>query len=246
MQKVNVMCLKWGTKYGAEYVNKLYHMVSRNLTIPHRFACFTDDATGLDAGIEVFPMPEIHVPKSHDYSPWRKLTILGAKLGTLEGTTLFLDLDLIIVDNIDCFFALEGDFCIIENWTQMGQGVGNSSVYRFEVGAHKDVLEYYNTHMDEVLASYDNEQIFLSKKIAERLGAITFWPEKWCRSFKRHSMVRGIRRFFHTPQITAGAKIVVFHGDPLPEKAAAGGFYGKFYKPYKYVKKTPWINQYWR
>ena len=27
-----VLCIKWGTRYGAEYVNRIYGMVSRNLT----------------------------------------------------------------------------------------------------------------------------------------------------------------------------------------------------------------------
>ena len=49
----NVICMKWGTKFGAEYANRLYKMVEKNLTVPHRFVCFTDDPTGLDAGIEV-------------------------------------------------------------------------------------------------------------------------------------------------------------------------------------------------
>ena len=29
-----IICMKWGTKYGAEYVNRLYNMVKRNLTLP--------------------------------------------------------------------------------------------------------------------------------------------------------------------------------------------------------------------
>jgi hypothetical protein len=28
----NVICMKWGTKYGPEYVNRLYAMVRRHLT----------------------------------------------------------------------------------------------------------------------------------------------------------------------------------------------------------------------
>lgn len=247
MNKVNVMCMKWGSKYGPEYVNKLYSMVKRNLTIPFRFACFTDDATGLDSRIEVFPMPEIHVPEKHQISPWRKLTILGEQLGTLSGTTMFLDLDIVIVDNIDCFFVLEGDFCIIENWTQLGQGIGNSSVYRFEVGAHKNVLEHYNNNTDEVLANYRNEQIFLSKKIVEFGGKITYWPEKWCRSFKRHAIPKMPFRYFKTPQIPEGAKIVVFHGHPHPDEAIAGKWKGFSVKSFhKFVRKTPWIARYWQ
>ena len=62
MIKVNVMCLKWGNKYGPEYVNRLHNMVKRNLTIPHRFVCFTDDPKGLQEGIETFPCPPIPLP----------------------------------------------------------------------------------------------------------------------------------------------------------------------------------------
>ena len=38
-----VVCLKWGNKYSAEYVNKLYSMVKRNLTIDYEFVCFTEN-----------------------------------------------------------------------------------------------------------------------------------------------------------------------------------------------------------
>ena len=248
MQKVNIMCMKWGAKYGPEYVNKLYNMVKRNLTIPHRFVCFTDDTTGLDAGIDTFPMPEINIPLKNQISPWRKLTILGETLGDLQGTTLFLDLDIVIVSNIDGFFAYEGDFCIIENWTQAGQGVGNSSVYRFEVGAHKYVLEYYNNNIDEVVTKYDNEQIYLSKKIAEVEGKITYWPETWCKSFKRHCIPPMPMRYFKAPQIPQGAKIVVFHGHPHPDEAEAGKWPRKNFIRglHKFVKPTPWIGQFWK
>ena len=42
-----VICISWGPKYGAPYVNRLYAMVARNLTPPFSFTCFTDDAGGL-------------------------------------------------------------------------------------------------------------------------------------------------------------------------------------------------------
>ena len=29
-----IICMKWGTKYGAEYVNRLYNMVDGHLTLP--------------------------------------------------------------------------------------------------------------------------------------------------------------------------------------------------------------------
>ena len=47
MGDINVVCMKWGTMYGPEYVNNLYHMVKRNLTPPFRFVCFTDNGEGI-------------------------------------------------------------------------------------------------------------------------------------------------------------------------------------------------------
>jgi hypothetical protein len=56
---VNVLCMKWGTKYPADYVNTLYSMVARNLTREFRFVCLTEDATGLHDQVEVFTLPEL-------------------------------------------------------------------------------------------------------------------------------------------------------------------------------------------
>jgi len=50
---LHVVCVKYGTLYGADYVNKLYRGVKAFLTIPHDFICFTDNPTGLEAEIKV-------------------------------------------------------------------------------------------------------------------------------------------------------------------------------------------------
>jgi|SRR5688572_26777965 len=51
----NVICMKWGTAYGADYVNKLYSMVSRNTSRPLRFS--TDDDAGLYLKFHSRPLP---------------------------------------------------------------------------------------------------------------------------------------------------------------------------------------------
>ena len=55
---VNIICLKWGTRYPARYTNILYASVKRHLHRPFRFVCFTDDASELDPGIDPQPLPE--------------------------------------------------------------------------------------------------------------------------------------------------------------------------------------------
>ena len=59
--KRNVICIKWGDKFGADYVNRLYKMVEKNLTLPHRFVCFTDNSDGILDGVEIRPLPELNV-----------------------------------------------------------------------------------------------------------------------------------------------------------------------------------------
>jgi hypothetical protein len=233
--------MKWGTKYGSDYVNKLHSMVQRHLTIPHRFVCFTDNAQGFAPGIESFPLPEMDLPANAPERGWNKLTTLGARLGDLEGTALFLDLDILITDNIDCFFELPGQFCIIHDWLRPNRLTGNSSVYRWEIGAHTDVLEHFVQNREDVRKKHRNEQAYLTARIMET-GSVTYWPQAWCRSFKRHCMPGGIRGLWQTPTVPADVKIIVFHGNPNPHDAIRG----KSRKRWKFLKPTPWIADHWQ
>jgi len=54
-----IICMKWGTRYGPEYVNRLLAGVLRHTKMPVRFICFTDDGTGLHPKVEVMPLPHI-------------------------------------------------------------------------------------------------------------------------------------------------------------------------------------------
>ena len=110
---VNVICMKWGTRYDAGYVNRLRGMVRRHLVQPHRFVCFTDDTNGLRPEVETRPLPRIEQPQGQEERFWQKLGTFARPLADLSGPTLFLDLDVIITSDIDCFFEQPGEFCII-------------------------------------------------------------------------------------------------------------------------------------
>ena len=53
---VKIICLKWGTKYPAEYVNRLYRMVNNHLAIPFEFYCITENADGLYSEVNVLDL----------------------------------------------------------------------------------------------------------------------------------------------------------------------------------------------
>ena len=237
---VNIICMKWGNKYGPDYVNKLYNMVSINLTRDFRFICFTEDGTGIQNNIEICPLPSIEMPKNKPERGWRKLSILQKDLNGLKGTCLFLDLDIVIVDNIDPIFELRGEFLIAFDRRKKKSSIGNSSVFRFEAGAHHDIYENFNNNSFEILNSFRNEQAYLSDMIMKK-GIFKYWPEDWCPSFKYHCVPSFPLNYFLSPRIPMGAKIVLFHGLPEPTDAAEG----KSGKWYRYIKKSPWINDHW-
>ena len=56
---LTVVCVKWGTLYGPEYVNRLSRSCRRLLggAGVAAFVCFTDDASGLDGDVEARPLP---------------------------------------------------------------------------------------------------------------------------------------------------------------------------------------------
>ena len=237
MASASVLCMRWGDRYGPDYVNRLFAMVARHLTPPHRFVCLTDDPEGIRPEVECRPLPAIELADAPAHSGWRKLSCLGPKTDDL-GQVLFLDLDLVIVAGIDCLFAHSGAFCIIENWTQKGRGIGNSSVFRFQAGAHHDVLKRFCADAAEIVRSWPNEQAYLSRSV----GEVTFWPQSRCRSFKHDCLPALPLRPFRAARIPPGAKIIVFHGEPKPPDAARG----VWPQSLTGLRPVSWVDEYWR
>ncbi len=246
MQTVNVLCIKWGTKYGPEYVNKLYSMVSRNLSRPFRFVCLTDDAAGIDPKIEVKDIPKVGFADFDERLPWArahgwlKVTSFADPLYDLSGPTLFIDLDVVIVDSIDCFFEPDGEFRVIKEWDKTDE-TGNTSVYRFTIGAHADLIDNLKANKDRILKQVRNEQEYVTGTLAAQ-GKLQYWPKEWCVSFKRHCMPRGIMSWFRPATIPPGAKIIAFHGKPNPHDVIAGRS-GKWYRR---VLPVQWVADNWR
>ena len=71
---INVICVKWGTKYSASDVNRLKRNVEKYLTIPHKFICYTEDPTDLECDT-------ISIPPDNDLEVWwNKLAMLQKDL----------------------------------------------------------------------------------------------------------------------------------------------------------------------
>src|SRR6056300_972151 len=126
---MNFVCVYWGDKYKPEYVQNLYNMVQRNTTHKINFICFTDHVKLqklVQGDIEVRQLP------FHDYQTWWNKLQLFSPEANLIGETLYMDLDVVILANIDDMFTHgETDtFSIINNFN-LSTKIFNSSIMKF-------------------------------------------------------------------------------------------------------------------
>ena len=258
LQMVNVLTLKWGTLYSAEYVNRLYRGVKRNLHQPFRFVCATDDATGLDPEIDAQPLPERppELRKFYTYGEswpmiYVKLCVFRKGFADLSGPTLFLDIDQLILGDMDRFFSYRpGEFCIIRNWVQWRKTIfrkppfcGNSSCFRFEAGEKSDYV--YRKFVEEIDFALDKqrfttEQAYLTHAVG--FENVRFWPDDFVASFKRTCTWPWPLNHFLVPKLRTKASILCFHGRPNPHQAI-DGYRGKHLN--LWTRPCPWVKEMW-
>jgi hypothetical protein len=236
-----VLCMKWGAKYGPDYVNRLYGMVARRLSLPFRFVCLTDDPAGIRADVAcapIPPLPPITQPKERG---WLKLASFSPELQSLLGdVVLYLDLDVVIMGSLDPLFEHPGVLPLIRDWYHPVRLVGNSSVYRYRPAEQYGLFDAFCRDTDAIVQRIRNEQEFLSEYLEAR-GELSFWPKDWCQSFRVSCLAPWPLRAWRTPRRPEGCRVLVFHGEPKPPEALVGrpGL-GQTFRP------APWIADDWR
>ena len=220
-----VVCLKHGTKYGANYVNTLYSMVKRNLTLPFEFVCFTEDPADLNPEIRVEGLPNI----SNAHGWWYKMSMFNPNL-PLKGNILFIDLDVIIFKNIDKLFTFNPEkFCIIRDFNRSLRPDWkkfNSSVFRLKTGQFPSVWKDFTENSKSMISRFHGDQDVIYHYISKMPKTYLFWPDEWIQSYKwemrdRNRLVRqkdGTRNFAESgdPKVKPETSIAVFHGQPFP------------------------------
>lgn len=221
-----VVCLKHGSKYSSEYVNKLYNMCKRHLTVPFEFVCFTDDLRGIDSNIKTITLKQIGV------SGWWYKPMFFDKNFPLDGTLLYMDLDIVICGNIDHLFTYNPDkFCIIRDfnrslrsdWNRM-----NSSVFRLKSCSMGYVYDEFMKDHGMNMRRFHGDQDWIYEMVGPRKQDWSFWPDDWILSYKwemrdRNDLVKlqNQPRNFRDkkdPKLLPRTCIAVFHGEPHPHQ----------------------------
>jgi hypothetical protein len=196
-----IVCIKWGIKYGPEYVNRLYSMVSRHTTAPHRFLCLTDNPAGITPGIETAPLTEHHLT-----GWWHKLTLFKSDPYGITGPLLFLDLDVVITGSLDDLLFYAPALTICQDFLTGGY---NSSVFLLWAGSRTEVWDEFARAPTLVCSRFAGDQDWITRVIRSRHsgGGAELWPSAWVKSY-RVDLKGG--------PPPPDCCIVVFHGRPKP------------------------------
>jgi hypothetical protein len=214
---INVCCVYYGNKYKPEYVKKLYNMVQRHLTVPHEFYCFTDHVNLFD-----IVTGKIHFKSfpRHDMEGWwNKLQLFNPDTN-LKGVNFYLDLDVVILKNIDCFinYGDENTFGIIRDFGQPHMWY-NSSVMRWNnSNASSLIWEPYMNDRPK-WKKMQGDQNVITDLIRDK-PILKLFPDEWTQSYKwlDRSQTRFSKKSMNFEQ-SPHAKIAIFHGHPNPHES---------------------------
>lgn len=219
--KLTVLCVRFGTKYGREYVERLRNMAARHIKVPYEFVCLTDDINPIE-GVRSIVQPLAGYHRLW----WHKVHMFDAGL-PLSGRILYFDLDIIICADVEKLIQGSGNkFLGIRDFNRKfhpGWNILNSSVMSWLHGQHSYIFEDFKRdplHAQKLLG--DQDWIW---RVAKQ--KITFWPDDVIQSYKweireRGDLMvdRGKRKFktvSNSTNIDENCCVVVFHGDPKPE-----------------------------
>jgi hypothetical protein len=171
----NVICVKWGDKFSPEHVNRLYRMAKKNISLPFNFYCWTEDATGIYDDVKIIPLDQTLDLEAW----WWKLTLF--KENELNGVSLFLDLDVVIQNNIDHLFdiAEHNKLTLIDRsifgkidiekptycYDQMTQAMYNSSIMIWYANENQDLYNKFIENIPYYISIYSGIDRFFTYEI---------------------------------------------------------------------------------
>ena len=265
--KKQFLSIRWGRKYGPEYVNRLYGMAARHVTGPFDFFCLTDDPTGVRPEVTCLPLPELgcELPKN-TFGIWGKSRLWRPDIGP-TGPVLFLDLDVVVTGPLDGFFEHgdPDDVILARNPSTPLERLGQTSIFRFPVGKLAPLREMFLADPQGIADRYRFEQRFVTRHAP---GGVRFWPRGWVAHFRRHCARSFPLNYLQPPRLPRGARVVIFAGHLNPPDAIAGRYHAR--DPHRtarehlaatfgpdrresiprhlrhFILPAPWVAEHWR
>jgi len=176
---INIVCLKWGKKYSAELVNRLYNMVKKNYNQEFNFWCCTEDPTDLNPEIKL-----INFPSNYDLyrTAWWKMWFYSEEF-PLKEKCLYFDLDTVIQNDItplvnydveDKIYLLKGKIFNL-----------NSSIIMWDPNRlNKNIWKKFASNIEFFVNNYELDDEWLAKHFPKDVLPL---PTEWV-----YSRIQGV------------------------------------------------------
>ena len=253
MDRATVVCIKWGTAFGPEYVNRLYSGVRRNLERPVRFLCMTEHSEGLHPDVEVLDLPvepfhekmNAALAVANRQGAMRKVSLFRQGLiDGLDGPVLGFDLDVVITGDLEPLWSFApGKVAMRADWVEARRGrpTGHGSVFRYDPALHGYLYDLVAADpTGEVEKARGSEQRFTSTT-AQARGDFAYLPPDQVVSFKHDCLGLPPINYLRDPVLPTAARVVCFHGRPKMTEAVEG-YRGSWLR---YSRPCAWLKEHW-
>jgi hypothetical protein len=221
---LTIVAFYWlGTRWandglGAKYITHLFHGVKRNLYMPFKFVCFTNEKMPImDSEIELRPFD---MPSNQGVLP--RLWMFSKESGLFGNQVLAIDLDVVIVGDLADIAGYRGDFCTRSKFKKGEEFKLDGDVMSFYACEEneKKFWQPYKNNPQGVIALTGGRERYWFRHVLDN-GSGGYNCDRWEKiapkqivSYKRHVQSR------HN-QIPPNARIVSCHGRPRPHEIKA-------------------------
>jgi hypothetical protein len=222
---IDCACVIHGDGYSWNYVEKLYSMLNRHISVGVRFHVYTEHHRPVPEPWIKHPLIDwgISGPKK---SWWYKMQLFNPEFH--RGPLLYFDLDTVITKNIDWIWQLPlkyfwtvRDFKHL--WRPMYQSI-NSSIMWWDTTQFDWVWRnFQDLDIAQTIKRFHGDQDYLNSVITEQQRR--YFNTDWVKSWRWQCLDGGYdfkRRVWKSPgsgtNIKDNTTILVFHGNPKPDQ----------------------------
>jgi len=225
MNTIDCACVIHGNLYNWDYVEKLYHSLTRHLTPQVRFHVFTEAHRSVPLPMihhALQEWPGIHGPKK---SWWYKIQLFDN--AQYSGRLLYFDLDTVIVGNLDWIWQLPTDrFWAVKDFRYLFRPrhvTFNSSVMWCDTAQWRNIYDDFDHTTITETRRWHGDQDYIDSKVS--LSRRGYFSSDYVKSWRWQLREGGFNfttRKYNQPGaetvVPDCASVVVFHGDPKPHQ----------------------------
>ncbi|MGB5093443.1 MAG: hypothetical protein WBN97_09065 [Parvibaculum sp.] len=224
MAKLNIVTVKYGSAYSADYVNRMFSMLRRHLDEDFVAWCITENPKGLGRSIKTIK-PLFNVP-----GWWNKLFLFSPAMP--KGEILYLDLDQIITGNITPLLVAcrQSEAKLVTyrdplKW--MGSEINSSWLY-YRHPELAFIYDAFRKDLPQVLKLEGGDQLYIWQHLKD-VDFIDDAMPKGVQSFK-FQLCATIGGGYSIPmRIDPAVRVINFDGHPKPHE----------------LGNVPWVQQHW-